>query len=135
MSVQVFLEADSRLTKSGVVSLLRKMGADVKEDDELTDPDDPEVRAWLPRSSMSMGGRVQRDSRIAAENPGDANFDVAYRCAFTMNSSEYEQCMADIDKFSEAIADELGAHFVVSWQLERTLLTNSSTGLRKFALD
>ncbi len=84
---------------------------------------------------MSMGGRVERDRRIAAENPGDANFDVAYRCAFTINSSEYTQCMADIDKFSEAIADELGAHFVVSWQLERTLLTNSSTGPRKFALD
>lgn len=135
MSVQVVLEADSRLTKPGVVSLLRKMGAEVTEDDELMDPDDLEVRAWLPRSSMSMGGRVERDRRIAEENPGDANFDVAYRCAFTINSSEYTQCMADIDKFSEAIADGLGAHFVVSWQLERTLLTNSSTGLRKFALD
>jgi hypothetical protein len=111
------------------------MGAAVAEDDELMDPDDLEVRAWLPRSSMSMDGRVQRDRRIAAENPGDSNFDVAYRCAFTINSSEYTQCMADFDKFSEAIADELGAHFVVSWQLERTLLTNSSTGLRKFALD
>lgn len=84
---------------------------------------------------MSMDGKVQRNRRIAAENPGGASFDVAYRCAFTINSLEYEQCMADIDKFSEAIADELGAHFVVSWQLERTLLTNSSTGLRKFALD
>ena len=135
MSVQVLLEADARLTKPGVVSLLRRMGAEVKEDDESMDPDDLEVRAWLPRSSMSMGGKVQRDGRIAAENPGDANFEVAYRCAFTINSSAYEQCMADIDKFSEAIADELGAHFVVSWQLERTLLTNSSTGLRKFALD
>ena len=135
MSVQVILEADSRLTKLGVVSLLREMGAEVTEDDELIDPDDLEVRAWLPRSSMSIGGRVERDRRIAAENPGDADFDVAYRCAFTINSSEYTQCMADIDQFSEAIADELGAHFVVSWQLERTLLTNSSTGLRKFALD
>lgn len=37
VSVQVFLEADSRLTKPGVVSLLRKMGAEVKEDDELMD--------------------------------------------------------------------------------------------------
>jgi uncharacterized protein (DUF2336 family) len=135
VSVQVILEADSRLTKSGVVSLLRKMGAEVIEDDELMDPDDLEIRAWLPLSSMSMDGRVQRDRRIAAENPGDANFDVAYRCAFTMNASDYEACMADIDKFSEAIADELGAHFVVSWQLERTLLTNSSTGLRRFALN
>lgn len=135
MSVQVFLEVDSRLTKPGVVSLLRKMGAEVVEDDELMDPDDLEVRAMLPRSSMGMVGRVQRDRRIAAENPGDANFDVAYRCAFTINSSKYEQCMADIDKFCEAIANELGAHFVVSWQPERTLLTNSSTGLRRFALD
>jgi hypothetical protein len=90
VSVQVILEADSRLTKSGVVSLLRKMGAEVIEDDELMDPDDLEIRAWLPLSSMSMDGRVQRDRRIAAENPGDANFDVAYRCAFTMNASDYE---------------------------------------------
>lgn len=135
MSVQVFLEADSRLTKPGVVSLMRKMGAEVTEDDELTDPDDLEVRAWLPGSSMSMGGRIQRDKRIAAESPGDANFEVAYRCAFTITSSKYEKCMADIDKFAEAIAEQLGAHFVVSWQLERTLMTNSSSGLRKFALD
>ena len=135
MSVQVFLEADSRLSKPGVVSLLRKMGAEVTEDDELMDPDEKEVRVWFPRSSMGMHGRAQSDRRIAAEHPGDANFDVAYRCAFTINSSEYTQCMADIDMFSEAIADTLGAHFVDSWQFERTLLTNSSTGLRKFALD
>jgi hypothetical protein len=70
----------------------------------MTDPDDLEVRAFLPGASMGMGGKVQRDRRIAAENPGDANFDVAYRCAFTINSSEYEQCMADIDKFSEEVA-------------------------------
>ena len=82
-----------------------------------------------------MGGKVQRDSRIAADDPGDANFDVAYRCAFTINSSKYEQCMTDIDRVSEAIASEIDAHFVVSWQLERTLLTNSGAGLRRFPLD
>lgn len=53
MSVQVFLEADSRLTKPGVVSLLRKMGAEVTEDDELMDPDDLEVRAWCGKPFMS----------------------------------------------------------------------------------
>lgn len=101
----------------------------------MTDPDDLEVRALLPGASMGMGGKVQRNRRIAAENPGDANFDVACRCAFTINSSEYEQCTADIDKFSEEVASEFGPHFVVSWQQERTLMANSSTGLRRFALD
>jgi hypothetical protein len=110
VSVQVFLEADSRLTKPGVVSLLRKMGAEVKEDGELMDTDDLEVQAWFPRSSMGMDGKVQRDKWIAAENPGDASFDVAYRCAFTINSLEYERCMADIDKFSEAALEYAGKH-------------------------
>ena len=132
MSVQVFLEADSRLTKPGVVALLLKMGAAVVEDEELTDPDDLEVSALLPRSSMSMHGKTQRDRRICAEDPGDAKFDVGYRCAFTINSSE--QCMSDIDKFAEGVANETGAQFVVSWQFERTLMTNSTSGLRRMAL-
>ena len=132
MSVQVFLEADSRLTKPGVVALLRMMGAAVAEDDELTDPDDLEVSASLPGSSMSMHGKRQRDRRICAEDPGDAKFDVAYRCAFTISSSEH--CMSDIDKFAEGVANATGAQFVVSWQFERTLMTNSTSGLRRMAL-
>jgi hypothetical protein len=133
VSVQVFLEADSRLTKPCVVALLFEMGATVMDDEELTDPDDQEVSASLPFSSMSMHGKIQRNRRICAEDPGEAKFDVAYRCAFTINSSD--ECMSDIDKFAEGVANETGAHFVVSWQFERTLMTNSTSGFRRMAVD
>jgi hypothetical protein len=133
VSVQVFLEADYRLTKPGVMALLLKMGAEIADDDDLTDPDDLEVRALLPRSSMSIHGKSQRNPRICAEEPGDAKFEVAYRCAFTVNSSEH--CMSDIDKFAEGVANETGAAFVVSWQFERTLITNSMSGLRRIPIE
>ena len=34
----------------------------------MTDPDDLEVGALLPGASVGMGGKVQRDRRIATEN-------------------------------------------------------------------
>ena len=134
MSVEVYLEADSRLTKPAVVALLRKIGAVLVEDEELIAPNDLELRAVLPTSRMFMyGKKTGRNRRICAEDPGDVKFEVEYRCAFTVNSSEHWR--ADLDTFAEAVANDTGAHFVVSWQFERTLMTNSESGLRRVVLD
>ena len=124
-------EGDNRLNKPSVVLVLRMLGAEVVEDDEFTDPDDLAISAVLPRSAMRVVGQARHgDRRIVAENPGDATFDVAYRCAFTINFSAYADCMDDVRVFSETVARELSAHFVVSWQFEQTLFLNSASGFR-----
>jgi hypothetical protein len=126
VGLDIWVEADKRLTEEALVAVLRECGATDIEAHE------GEVQAIFPGSGMSMHGKDNEGrSGIKAEQPLNANFTVDRRCIFRLVTANYDLCIQELHRFLETVAADTGAFFVASFQLESTVFIHVGSGLQQ----
>jgi hypothetical protein len=123
MSLDITLEADSRLTRCHMKKVLELLGAtQTDEADVLT--------AFFPESNM---GLLYRDTVNIAEHLTDgfesATWPVQSRATFRLSAAHYDKCMEDLRKFLENLSELTEAFFTVAFQYERLLAYRNDQGL------
>jgi hypothetical protein len=121
VGIDVWFEADDRLTEQGLASALEAAGAVlVGRDAEAIEEE--EWSGFFEESGLSFHTHSSRgDARIKAEDPQGADFKVRRRCVFRYRMSDYDLGVRNLKRFLDIVAATVGAFFVVSFQLESTL--------------
>ena len=132
MGIDVYFEADERLTDESLASALEAAGAILAGRDAVG-VEEEEWSGYFKESGLTLSANGNRgDSRIKAEDPKGASFKVARRCIFRYRMSHYDLNVRDLERFLAAVATKVGAFFVVSFQLESTLYTYLGGGIQKY---
>ncbi|HVK55711.1 MAG TPA: hypothetical protein VM532_11860 [Burkholderiales bacterium] len=126
MGLDLNFEVDSRLSEPALIAALQRSGA------EITEHYEGEVLAFYQGSGLTVWGKGN-DGRheILSEQAMGATFEVARRCVFRLNNSEYDTCIRDLECFLNAVCNDSGAFFIVSFQLEETMYVNIGLGVQK----
>jgi hypothetical protein len=123
VSIDLWFEADARLSEDALVPLLRGAGAVQFELENGV------IGFTFPFGLGAFPCRAEGAPRLKAEDPRGLAFTVASRCVFRP-SEEYDWSMNDLRQFLEVVVKETSAHFVVSFQLEQTLFLHAGGGLK-----
>lgn len=132
MGIDVWFEADERLTEKGLASALETAGAVLIG----RDADAIKKEEWSGRfeeSGLSFHACGSRgDARMKAEDPKGVDFKVGRRCVFRYRMSDYDLNVRDLKRFLDVVAATAGAFFVVSFQLESTLYAFNGGEIQNF---
>lgn len=132
MGIDVWFEADDRLTEQGLASALEAAGAVlIGRDAEAIEEE--EWSGFFEESGLSFHAINSRsDARIKAEDPKGADFKVGRRCVFRYRMSDYDLNVRDLRRFLAIVVATVGAFFVVSFQLESTLYAFNGGEIQNF---
>ncbi len=132
MGIDVYFEADERLTDECLASAFEATGATLTGRD-AAGIEDEEWSGYFEESGLTFDAYGDRgSSRIKAEDPKGASFKVARRCVFRYRMSEYDLNVRDLERFLGVVSAKVGAFFVVSFQLESTLYTYTGGRIQKY---
>ena len=125
MSIDLWFEADERLTEEGLVSLLLEAGGAQFELEN--GPVGFSFASGMSAHPLGPEGATH----IKAEDPRGASFRVGSRCVFRPNSEQYDASLEELQKVLLRVEGKKGAYFVVSFQLESTLFINVGKGVER----
>jgi len=123
MSLDLWLEADERLSRPTLIRLLNTLGASRVASE--TGVDQYAYPSGLSACPMENEG----NPRIKAEDPRGLNFKVNSRCILRTDLASYDESVGDLKRLLFEIASQTGAYFVVSSQLESALYVHQGEGV------
>jgi len=111
MSLDIYLEADARLSITAISTTLRELGA-------MDANSDSRAAQGFFVSGLSVSATCELDDHtLYAEGAKGMNFPVAIRCYIRIKGPEPEgfSALGDLERFVKLIATKTDAHFVTSF--------------------
>ena len=125
MGLDVFLEADERLSIAAVEKVLNEFGAlDLETDGEA-------IEGYFNSGLSVRAERSINDKELHAEETQGLSFPVGTRCYFRIKGHEPDgmSSLNDLARLIQCISTESDAYFLVSFQYETLMYWRDEAGL------
>ena len=121
MSFEYWFEADKKLDKEKMKDLFLEAGAKI-----VSDPNKEIQVFYFSESGLNAWECEVKDGQdiIKSEDAKGLVFSVGSRCIFRVDSHNYNKKLNDLERFLNKVYETTGAHFVVSFQLEKACYLN-----------